>query len=102
MNPSGAYSERQSARDMFALLDQLGIAQFRAIGFSSGAMTLIHRAIQQPARVQALVLMSGTFSYTEESRAIQRGMTMDTLSRRALRGLPRPFGARNDIRFISQ
>jgi pimeloyl-ACP methyl ester carboxylesterase len=78
-NPSDAYTECQSALDMYALLDQLGIEQFRGIGFSSGAMTLIHMATQQPMRVDAMVLIDGTFTYTEESRAIHRGMTMDTI-----------------------
>src|SRR6266702_461591 len=36
-NPSGEFTFRQSALDLFALLDHLNIAQFKAIGVSLGA-----------------------------------------------------------------
>ncbi len=77
-NPSGAYSERQSARDMFALLEHLGIDHIRGIGFSSGGMILLHMAIQQPARIEAMVLMDATYTHTAERRAIQAALTMET------------------------
>lgn len=78
-NPTDVYTERQSALDMYTLLDKLGIEQFRGIGFSSGAMNLIHMATQQPTRVKAMVLIDATYTHTEESRAINREMTMNTV-----------------------
>jgi pimeloyl-ACP methyl ester carboxylesterase len=59
-NPTNQFTMRQSALDIFALLDQLGITTFKAIGASAGAMTLIHMATQQPARIEAMILISGT------------------------------------------
>jgi pimeloyl-ACP methyl ester carboxylesterase len=59
-NPTNQFSMRQSALDIFALLDQLGITTFKAIGASAGAMTLVHMATQQPARIEAMILISGT------------------------------------------
>jgi pimeloyl-ACP methyl ester carboxylesterase len=56
-NPSNQFTHRQAALDVFALLDQLGIDTFKAVGASSGGMTLIHMATQQPARVEAMVLI---------------------------------------------
>jgi pimeloyl-ACP methyl ester carboxylesterase len=49
-NPSGGFTFRQSALDVFAMLDHLGIEKFKAIGTSLGAKTLLHVATQQPAR----------------------------------------------------
>ena len=71
-NPAGAFTHRQSAQDMFALLDSLGIQRFRAIGLSSGAMTLLHMATQQPSRVEAMILVSGTSYFPPEARRILR------------------------------
>jgi pimeloyl-ACP methyl ester carboxylesterase len=39
-NPSNEFTHRQVALDMYALLDELGIERFRAMGMSTGAMTL--------------------------------------------------------------
>ncbi len=65
---------RQSARDIVALLDSLGIARVRAIGLSSGAMTLLHLATMQPDRVEAMILVSGTTHFPEQARVIGRGI----------------------------
>src|SRR5689334_14068013 len=40
-NPSGEFTFRQSALDVLALLDHLGVGQFKAIGLSMGAKTLL-------------------------------------------------------------
>src|ERR687884_2181934 len=50
-NPSAEFTFRQAALDVLALLDHLGIGQFKAIGLSMGAKTLLHVATQQTARV---------------------------------------------------
>jgi pimeloyl-ACP methyl ester carboxylesterase len=71
-NPTKQFTHRQAALDIFALLDQLAIHQFRAIGFSSGAHSLLHMATQQPPRIEAMVLI-GTAPYIpEQVRAIFR------------------------------
>ncbi len=79
-NPSGQFTHRQSALDMFALLDHLGIRQFKAMGMSSGGMTLIHMATQQPARVEDLVLIGATIYFPAQARAIMRRSVPDSLS----------------------
>src|SRR5882762_8457650 len=45
-NPSRAFTFRQAAKDIFALLDRLGIQRVKAIGLSMGAKTLLHMATQ--------------------------------------------------------
>jgi pimeloyl-ACP methyl ester carboxylesterase len=76
-NPSGAFTIRQSALDVFALLDQLGIERFQAIGMSLGAKTLLHMATQQPARVEAMVLVSATPYFPPQARAIMAQVSPD-------------------------
>ena len=77
-NPANEFTHRQAALDVFALMDHLGIDRFKAIGHSSGAMTLIHMATQQSERVEAMILVGSTIYYTEEARAIQRQTTPET------------------------
>jgi pimeloyl-ACP methyl ester carboxylesterase len=74
-NPSGTFKFADVARDIFALLDQLGIDRIKAIGMSAGANTLLHMATQQPSRIEAMVHVSGTPRFPEQARAIMRMMT---------------------------
>jgi pimeloyl-ACP methyl ester carboxylesterase len=76
-NPSMAFTFRQSALDVFALLDRVGIDRFKAIGMSAGGKTLLHMATQQPARVEAMVLVSATPYFPLQARAIMAQMTAD-------------------------
>jgi pimeloyl-ACP methyl ester carboxylesterase len=76
-NPSGEFTFRQSALDVFAMLDHLGVEQFKAIGVSLGAKTLLHMATQRPARVEAMVLVSATPYFPEQARAIMRQVSPD-------------------------
>ena len=83
-NPAGEFSHRQAAEDVIALADALGIDRFRAMGISTGGMTLLHLALQEPARVQSMVLVGTTAEYGEPARAIMRA---------SARGLPPQRGA---------
>ena len=76
-NPSMAFTFRQSALDVFALLDHLGIERFKAIGMSMGAKTLLHMATVQPSRVEAMVLVSATPYFPEQARSLMREMSPD-------------------------
>jgi pimeloyl-ACP methyl ester carboxylesterase len=77
-NPSGVFTFRQSALDIIGLLDHLCIDRFKAIGLSAGAKTMLHVATAQPARVAAMVLVSGTPHIPEPARAIMRMMTLES------------------------
>lgn len=74
------HSFRQSARDMFALLDHLGIRKLKAIGLSGGGITLLHMATQQPDRIEAMIVISAPPNFPEQARAIQREFSLDLLS----------------------
>ena len=74
-NPAAEFTFRQSALDVFALLDHLGIECCQAIGMSLGAKTLLHMATGEPARIEAMVLVSATPYFPEEAREIMRRLS---------------------------
>ena len=76
-NPTGDWTTRQFARDVFALLDQLGIERFKGIGASAGAMTLLHMATQQPERVEAMVVVGVGTYLPVECRQTLAGTSLD-------------------------
>jgi pimeloyl-ACP methyl ester carboxylesterase len=79
-NPSGEFSIRQVARDVFALLDHLGVARVKAIGLSLGAKTLLHMATQQPTRIEAMVIVSATPYFPAPARAAMAQLSVDAFS----------------------
>jgi pimeloyl-ACP methyl ester carboxylesterase len=78
-NPQNAFSMRQSADDVAALLDRLRLPRVRALGISAGGMTLLHLATRQPERIEAMVLIGATTHFPEQARAIMRGVSTETL-----------------------
>lgn len=78
-NPANRFSMRQSADDVAALLDRLGLQRVRAMGISAGGMTLLHLATRQPERIEAMVLIGATTHFPEQARAIMRGVSAETL-----------------------
>ena len=60
------------ADDMFAVADSAGFSSFVAGGASMGAATTLHAAVQQPERVQAMVLVIPPTAW--ETRAAQAGV----------------------------
>jgi pimeloyl-ACP methyl ester carboxylesterase len=76
-NPAMKFTFRQSARDVLALMDGLGIERFSGVGMSLGAKTLLHVATQQPSRVDAMVLVSGAPYFPPQARAIMSTVTSE-------------------------
>jgi pimeloyl-ACP methyl ester carboxylesterase len=70
--------------DVYALLDKLGIRQFKAMCISTGEITLIHMSTQQPARVDAMVLIGATIYFPEQARIIMRRSTPESLTEQDL------------------
>jgi pimeloyl-ACP methyl ester carboxylesterase len=77
-NPAKQFTNRQAALDVYALVDHLGLDRFKAIGFSTGGMTSLHMATQQPERIEAMVLISATHYFPDECRAINRQVTVES------------------------
>lgn len=78
-NPSGAFTHRQSAADVLALLDTLGIGRVRAIGVSTGGMTLLHAATRAPERFERLVVVGVGTALADETRGWLRATTLATM-----------------------
>jgi pimeloyl-ACP methyl ester carboxylesterase len=91
-NPSGDFTMRQSAKDVFGLMDHLALDKVKAIGVSTGAMTLLHMATQQPNRIEAMVLVGAGEYYPSACREALGGVSADALPEaewERLRGLHR-------------
>jgi pimeloyl-ACP methyl ester carboxylesterase len=85
------YSFRQSAADVTGLLDHLGIDRVKVIGLSGGGITALHLASIDPARVEAMVVVSAPARFPEQARAIQRHFSLDGDELAAMRERhPRP------------
>lgn len=78
LNRRETFTFADVARDMFAYLDDLGVDRVHAIGISAGANTLLHMATQQPSRVTAMILVSGTPRFPDQARLIMRSFTDDS------------------------
>lgn len=78
-NPENKFTHREAARDVFLLLDKLGVDHFSAMGISSGGMTLLHMATRQPKRLDAMVLISATTHFPDQARVIMRRASLDTM-----------------------
>ena len=78
-NPSRTLTFRQIAADTFALLDHLRIDRVKAIGVSGGGIALLHMATAQPARIEAMVVVSAPPYFPDQARAIQAQFTEDAL-----------------------
>jgi pimeloyl-ACP methyl ester carboxylesterase len=75
----GRHAFRDSARDIFVLLDHLGIHRLKAVGLSGGGVTLLHMATQQPDRIEALIAISAPPYFPAEARALQLKYSFDSL-----------------------
>ncbi len=76
-NPYGKFTHRQYAEDVAALLDALEITTFRAVGYGSGGMTLLHLATRQPRRIEAMSLWAVTPDFPEPCRASLRSVSFE-------------------------
>jgi pimeloyl-ACP methyl ester carboxylesterase len=79
-NPSGTFTFRQVALDIFALLDALSVDTVNAIGMSAGAKTLLHMSTQQPDRLRSMVLVSATPRFPDQARAAMAQLSTDAFS----------------------
>jgi len=61
-----------AAEDLFELLDNLKIHACKAAGVSGGGNVLLHMATKQPDRVTAMVLVSATPYFPDQSRPLMR------------------------------
>jgi pimeloyl-ACP methyl ester carboxylesterase len=99
-NPSGTFTFRQAAADMFALLDSLSVASFKAIGLSGGGLTLLHMAVVQPSRIRSMIVVSAPPYFPPEAKAIQRRYSMEMIPE-AQRGSIRAWHVRGEEQLLA-
>lgn len=80
-NPTDRFTHREAARDVYLLLEKLGINHFSAMGMSSGGMTLLHMATSQPGHIDSMVLISTTSYFPDQARTIMRRASFETMPR---------------------
>lgn len=78
-NPSNKFRHEDSAKDIYALMDELDIEKFKAIGASSGGMTLIHMATMDSTRIKSMVLVGATSYFGELDREVKKASTFETI-----------------------
>lgn len=69
----GPFLFEDSAGDLLGLLDHLGLSKVKAMGISAGGMTLLHAAVRQPARIEAMAVIGAAHYFPEQAREIMRG-----------------------------
>ena len=78
-NPSDELTSRQTALDVFELLDHLNIEHIKGMGFSAGGEVLLHMATQQPERILSMILEGTTPYDTKEAREIRAQFTFENI-----------------------
>jgi pimeloyl-ACP methyl ester carboxylesterase len=71
-NPDGAFTFRQAAADVLALLRHLNIPRVKAIGLSGGGITLLHMATAAPAAIESMVVISAPPYFPAEARGFMK------------------------------
>lgn len=71
-DPRGAFTFRQCAADIAALLRHLGLPRVKAIGVSGGGLTLLHMATAEPASIESMIVVSAPPYFPEQARRLQR------------------------------
>ena len=78
-NPAGAFTFRQAAADVLALLRHLNIAKVKAIGLSGGGITLLHMATAAPDTIEAMVVVSAPPYFPAEARGFMRQFSASSI-----------------------
>ncbi|WP_375325521.1 alpha/beta fold hydrolase [Flagellimonas sp. GZD32] len=84
-NPSNEFTHKESAKDIYGLLNLLKIDKFNAMGFSSGGMTLTHMATMDTTRIKSMVLIGSTSFFPESCREIQRNASYENATEEQLK-----------------
>ncbi len=72
--PEAGYGPRPEARDMVAILDQLGIDKAIAMGHSTGAGVAAALAVEHPGRTRAVVAVDPSYGIAPAARQAFEGL----------------------------
>lgn len=79
-NPTNKFTHKASAIDVYGLLKKLKVDKFKAMGWSSGAMTLIHMATMDTTRIQSLILIGSTPYFPKATREWLASLNYETVT----------------------
>lgn len=77
-NPTHIFRHEDSAKDIYALMDELKIEKFKAMGMSSGGMTLIHMATLDSTKISSMIIIGATTFFPEQARKIMTAVQYET------------------------
>jgi pimeloyl-ACP methyl ester carboxylesterase len=78
-NPDGAFTFRQCAADVLALLRHLNLSRVKAIGLSGGGITLLHMATASVDAIQSMVVVSAPPYFPAEARGFMKQFSPETV-----------------------
>jgi pimeloyl-ACP methyl ester carboxylesterase len=78
-NPGGAFTFRQAAADVLALLRHLNISKVKAIGLSGGGIALLHMATVDPDAIGAMAVVSAPPYFPVEARGFMKHFSPETV-----------------------
>ena len=79
-NPSKIFRHDDSAKDIYALMDNLNISEFNAIGVSTGAGILIHMATMDSTKISSMILVGASPFISEQEREHEKNQTFESYS----------------------
>jgi pimeloyl-ACP methyl ester carboxylesterase len=79
-NPGGIFTIEQTASDVLALLERLGLQRVRALGASAGGLTILTMAIQNPDVFESMIVVGVGTHFPEACRASMAATDADTYS----------------------
>lgn len=68
-NPDGTFTIDQTASDVLALLDHLGLGNVRALGASAGGLTLLRMALDNPGVLESMIVVGVGTHFPEACQA---------------------------------
>ncbi|WP_461482727.1 alpha/beta fold hydrolase [Porticoccus sp.] len=78
--PDGHYSVAGHAADIFALMDQLGIASAHVVGLSMGGMVAFQMAVDAPHRLRSMIIINSGPALPNDSFAAKKMLWTRLLS----------------------
>ena len=78
-NPDGAFTFKQCAADVLALLRHLNLSRVKAIGLSGGGIALLHMATASADAIQSMVVVSAPPYFPAEARGFMKQFSPETV-----------------------
>ena len=77
-NPAGTFTIEQTASDVSALLEHLGLEGVRALGASAGGLTLLRMSLDNPKALESMILVGVGTHFIEECSATMAASNSDS------------------------